>query len=615
MHSLEEKLPKLKCQLVEVGNSDQLRMEGKLSPVGFIQDRLRVPLRPFSTTIQEVDDLMQFELVYQHNWNSEPIRYPVLTLSPQLAIQAVSMTPVDETSWRLTWEAEKPLKNRRVMIKSMWQPWQTPIEREIPNEAKGEFILKGISLPASHYEVYFYVMNPWTERLTEPPDGIQPHLVDLCSAEERLDELGQPKVGHEEQFKAAIEKACIYGSLGDSEQRDQAVSEAAKHLRHLKDVKTLVGSIRWMQNKDIRSSFKSFFLKNLFNDQIVKTMLEKYRLNDPDLIEYLHMVSQVESIYLDSARILLAQVDDPVVMSACLKTLVRRNDQELVDIMLAMMEAERLSVDDALTYLLMVDDDIVNILAQFEDPDWAIFEWSHYREPLISKYMGVVFDEIPDKSLPIVKQAMLRAAWFEINQERMHAYLKDLIENDWDGAYQVLIDRHLAGILDDRYFIALLKLCPEKSIEMLTDETNWWGGHHPTIVEYLEEEFPHVIKALHPGLVLKTPFGIARIEKIIGPDGKSLEKAKLTDEHILLTMVEGEGLDEIRVRVDFEEMELTFEGVESIWRCECCQSFIHPDQNRLLAHHKQAHPGQNHIIQKVKTTRFFSRDDIQYLAD
>lgn len=80
-------------------------------------------------------------------------------------------------------------------------------------------------------------------------------------------------------------------------------------------------------------------------------------------------------------------------------------------------------------------------------------------------------------------------------------------------------------------------------------------------------------------------------------------------------MVEGEGLEEIKVTLDFTEMELDFWGKESVWRCECCQAFVHPDQNRLFAHHRQAHPGQNHKIQKVKATRFLSRDDIQYLTD
>lgn len=611
MHGLDKMANQLKLQLVEVGEGLQVLKESELSRLGFIRDRLRAPLKEFIDTVLETNTLMQFELVYQKDWHNEPIHYPVLTLSPQLEIQSVTLQPESEVSWRLSWAEDNPLKHRRVMIQSMWQPWQSPIEYEIPNEARGEFLIKVASLPPSHYAVYFYVMNPWAEPLTEPPEGVEPHLVALRSPEARLLELDYDGEDHDRHFQNAIERACIYDSLGEKEKRDESVSEAAKYLRNLEELKTLIGSIKWLQGKDISSSYKSFFIKNLFHPQIVQTMFSKYRPVDPALKEYLHMTAEVKSIHLSSARLLLETVDDPIVIAACLNELIRRKDKTLVNRIVSMADEERLSVDDAVTYLLKLEDERLRVLEQFEQ-----FEWSPYTERLIGDYLNVVFNELPDKSPPAVKHAMLRASYYTISEERIYEYLKDLIQNQYDEAYEAAIDRHQAGMIDDRYFLALVTISPEKSIEIMSDKTQWWGEYYPLFVEYLEENYPYAVKALHPGLVLNTPFGVAKIEKIIHSDGSSLEKAKLTDEHIIVEMVAGEGLEEIRVMLDFEEMELTFEDVEYFWRCGCCQAFMHPDQNKMSAHHRQAHPTQNHIIEKInKATWLFSKDDIQYIHD
>lgn len=613
MHGLDKMANQLKLQLVEVGEGVHVLAESELSRLGFIRDRLRAPLRLFSTTVQASNTLMQFDLVYQKDWQSEPIRYPVLTLSPKLAIQSVALQPEGEVSWRLSWTEEKPLKHRRVMIQSTWQPWQPPMEFSIPDEAKGELLINNVSLPPSQYAIYFYVMNPWSDPLTKPPEGIEPHLVALRSPEARLLELDYDGEDHDRQFQNAIERACIYDSLGENEKRDESVSEAAKHLRYVENVKTLIGSIKWLQGKEIAPTYKSFFSKNLFHPDIVETMLGKYRPTDPALFEYLHMTAEVKSIHLNSARRLLESVDDPIVIAACLNELIRKKDKTLVSRIVSMVEEERLSIDDGVTYLLKLSDDRMMVINEFEQ-----FEWSPHTEQLIKGFLHEVFDEISDndKSSEAMKSAMFRAAHFELSQERMHQYLAYLLRNEWnkDDVYELIIDRHLAGILGHKFLFSLMEIHPDESLRVLKDYVESFPEYEP-LIQYLEEAFPSASGLLTPGLSLNTPFGIARIEKIIHPDGSTLETAKYSDERFILVMVEGEGLDQIRVRVDFEEMELIFEGVESVWRCECCQSFIHPDQNRLLAHHKQAHPGQNHIIQKVKATRFFSRDDIQYLAD
>jgi|GEM_PF-1647135 len=613
MCGLEDIHEKLRCQLVDVGDGNQVLRESKVYPTGFSRDWLRVSLQPFLETINYYNTLLQFQLVYIKDWQTEPIRYPLLTLTPQLIVEDVRLEPVSETTWRLCWEADKPLKNRRVMLKSLWKPWQSPIEFKIPNENLGEFVLQEVGLPPSYYEVYFYVMNDWAPTLTEPPEGIDPHLVKLCSADQRLAELQNPTNGHDAEFRAAIEKACIYESLGDFNKRDVAVSEATKHLRFLNDLKTLVGSINWIQSKDITRSFKSFFLKNLFHPQIVETMLNKYNPEDPALHRYLQMTGEVNSIHLKSAKKLLDTSDDPVVLSACLNELVKRKDQDLLPTLITLMEKGSISKDDAVTYLLKLEDDPLQVLVKFEVPTW-----SPYTEMLLAAYLDSVFDEIPDKSSKTVRAAMYRAAYYEKSESRIHEYIKSLIISGWqeDDVYELLMDRHLAGMISDEYFRDLISIYPKKSLNVL-DETINDFPEYQTFMEYLEDKYPEARGILRPELNLKTPFGVARIEKIIDLEGNQLDQVLIKRDDFILLMVEGDGFSKIRAQIDFTKMEISFDGCDSAWRCGTCKAFVHPDRYKLEVHNREVHNRENQPYQslsfsKIKGKFNFTRDQIDF---
>ena len=107
------------------------------------------------------------------------------------------------------------------------------------------------------------------------------------------------------------------------------MSAAAIHLKHLHDVQTLVGALKWIrEKKDMYQPVKSFFYQFPFHQHLVKAMLDKYPQDDPNLVEYLHMITP--SVYSESAKILLEKVDDPLVTSTCVKTLLARKDDGLL---------------------------------------------------------------------------------------------------------------------------------------------------------------------------------------------------------------------------------------------------------------------------------------------
>jgi len=608
MCGLEDINEKLKCQLVEVSDGFQLLQEAKIYPTGFVRDWLRVSLRDFTTTIQETNALLQFQLVYKKDWQSDEVRYPLLTITPQLIVENVQLESIDDTIWRLSWKADKLLKNRRVMIKSLWKPWESPIELRIPNKNQCKFLFKEERLTPSYDEVYFYVMNDWVPTLTVPPEGIEPHLVKLCSADQRLTELQNPADGHDAEFRASIEKACIYDSLGDLNKRDEAVSEATKHLRYLQNLKTLVGSINWLQTKNITPSFKSFFIKNLFHPQIVETMLSKYNSEDPALQKYLRMTADVNSMHLVSAKRLLESSDDPVVMSACLNEMIKRKDKEYVTRITSLVKDGRLSKDDAVTYLLKIEDDHLWVLGEFER-----ILWSPFIEMVIAGYLDAIYDDIDDKSLDVVKGAMYRAASCEKSEARIHEYLMGLINIGWQEAdvYELLLDRHLAGMINDEYFLDLISIYPEKSL-MVLEETTETFPEYQTFIEYIEEKYPEARGIFRPGLDLGTPFGIAKIEKIIDLEGNELDEVLINQGGFILEMVEGKGLSKIRAQIDFENMEITFPGNDHAWRCNVCKSFVHPNQHRIHQHFQDKHPYESMAFGKVCCPIFFIIDDIKY---
>lgn len=609
MHGLESMVSKLKLQLVKVGIENRVLESSELTQLSFIHDRLRVPLRKFSTTILIENTLMQFELVYQKDRQSEPIRYPVLTLSPQMGVQDVELHPEGEVSWRLTWNEEKPLEHRRVMLQSLWQPWQPTIEIKIPNDAVGEALITDISLPPAQYAVYFYVLNPWSKPLTEPPQGIEPHLVALRSPEDRLRELAYDGDDHDIHFQSSIESACIYNLLDEKKKRDEAVSVAAKHLRYLKNIKPLIASIKWMQDKDIAPAYKSFLMTNMFHPEIVDTVLSKYRNTDPVLHEYLHMVGAPKSIHLTSARYLLEKIDDPMVISACVNELIRKKDGNLISTIVNLVEEERLEIEDAASYLLKLPDDRMNIIKELDG-----FSWSPPTEQLIMEYLHQVYEEIGDKSDEAVKSAMLRAAWYEISQERMYQYLDYLLRIQWDPdeIYELMIDRHLAGILGDPYLVKLLEIDPKKSISFLKKADDSFYEYQELLDDF-ERRFPQASGVVRTGLNIKAPFGDATINRIILQDGTSVQEARIGKIGLVLEVASGKGLDEVRAKIDFEEMQITFLGVESVWRCGCCKSFYHPDQNILQKHHFYEHSGEIRSMSKESPVIPFVEGDIQFV--
>lgn len=605
MHGLGEMSDQMRCQLVEADNEDKLLQLAEFHKTGFTPDWLRVSLLQFSNTIQALNTQVQFQLVYQKDRQSPLIRYALVEISPEMDVRDARLEQVSECDWKLSWEEDFPLKNRRVMLKSAWLPWAPTIEHKIPDENRGEYVFTNIALPPSSYEIYFYTKFKWESTALVPPENAACLKVDLISADERLAFLDKPQQGHDAQFRQLIEKACILDIAGNKQERDEVVSVAAKHLRHLQDVQTLVGTIKWMREKiDMYSPIKSFFNQYMFHPYLVKAMLGKYPQGDPNLLDYLHLIK--ENVYAESAKLLLEKVNDPIVIATCIKALLKHKDEDLLVLTVAMIKQGQISADSA-TELLTGDP---------KQSLWALeiiagLDQSVYLDNLLTAILPSFVEEETQTVPEWLEDLLLRALTVEKSRELILRYLKILVGLNRDEVWQVLIDMEKLGQVIHEEFIEFLKLNPEKALEVLRQHND--SGHYSDTLSNLEEEFPFAAGLLTPGMTLSTPFGEVQVVNIKLVDGTLAQSVKKADANFILRVTSGSGLDRVEVDLDFSKMTLQFQNERQIYCCSVCHNFYHPKQRKLNEHHRQTHPydAQAFILRHGSIP--FTMNDIQHI--
>ncbi|NLI08748.1 MAG: hypothetical protein GX457_16915 [Thermotogaceae bacterium] len=605
MHGLGEMIDRMTCQLVESDDENSVLQWSSFRKTGFKPDWLKVSLLQFSETIRTINSQVQFQLVYQKDTQSPLIRYALLEISPEMDVRDAKLEQVSECDWKLTWKEDLPLKNRRVLLKSAWQPWAPTIEEKIPDENRGEYTFRNIALPPSSYEIYFYTKFKWEAIAIVPPENAACLKVELISPTERLAFLDKPQQGHDAQFRQLIEKGCILDTMGESKERDEVVSSSAAHLRHLREIQTLIGTIKWMRDKvDMYPPIKSFFYQYTFHQYLVKAMLEKYPQGDPNLVEYLHMITP--SIYSESAKILLEQVDDPIVTSTCIKALLTRKDDGLLPLINSMISQRRISAESAAE--LLTGDPKQSL--------WALeiiagFEQSPSSDNLLTAILPSVVEEYTETVPEWLEDLLLRALPLEKSRDLILRYLKILVGLDRDEVWQVLIDMEKLEKITHKDFFEFLKIDPEKALEILRQQNH--SDRYSEDILKLEEEFPSAAGLLTPGMTLYTPFGEVQIVNIKLMDGTTTQSVKKADGNFILRVTADTGPEKIEVDLDFKQMTLQFRNENQIFCCSVCKNFYHPKQRKMNEHHRQTHPNEQQAFMLRRGAIQFSPDDIHHI--
>jgi len=601
MYGLGNLIHSIRLRLVDLGETETVTQEANFAHTDFTKDWLRAGLGQFRDSIMQINSLGQFELAYWSAENTiEPIRIPLLEISREIKVENVKLEQVDETSWKILWHEDQPLKNRRFLILPAWQPWQKPWEYKIPNEAIGEMTINGISLPPSRYHLYFYIKPTWDEPIESPPENLSPFVVDLCNPRERIKAIDVIGATANDKFKCLMEQAVIFDTMENPEKSGELLSEAAKHLFTLTNLNTLLGSLKWIQKHEIEPpAIKSFFIKSMFHLRILETVFGKYDINNPSVIEYLKFTGTFhDSVPANSAKLLLTKVDDPTVIYSCLHSLLKRKDNDLLSIIVKMMQQARLSRRDALEIL-------------YYDPLWAIekvteLEKGQYVDKLISDLLPKVAHLNHLKNDPRIIDWMVRAIPYEEDSQVVQAYIEHLFSNEYIARFEILVNAKLTEKVTDEFVKKMLALEPKTLITILAAHSE--NGENQKWVEWLKQFYPGTAGIIIPGAILKTPFGNAKVEFIEKINNRKIDQVHLGDQESTLTLFIDEGIDKIRIIINFREMNITIPGLSYVWKCKICE-FMHPTQ-RIVDKHTMSLHGKR-FLEQIPLPYPFSSDQIE----
>jgi len=610
MYGLSDQINQLRLQLMDQNKGDILLQEAKFTRTEFAKDWLRVGLSPFSDSIQHIHSSGVFELVYYPaDRTKSAVRAPLLVLNRELEITEVGLAHVDELSWKITWKEEYPLKNRRVMLLPAWQPWQTPWEYKIPDDARGELLLEGIGLPATRYHLYFYVRSSWEATLSDPPENINPFEIDFCSVEERIKALEDCGSSVNECFRNLLEQAVIYDSMGETSKTGMLVTQAAPYLFNLTNLELLLGSLKWIESSEnVLPQFKSFFRKKMYHLQVVKNVLKKYDQNHPAVRDYLQNTIRIKnSLPADSAKLILKKVDDPIAIQTCLNTLVDKKDDDLVTAVVDLMRSGKLSKRDAVDLL-------------DSQPLWALekleqFKSGPYVDALIAGLIDIVvnhfiligsYGEFKDEQrlMNWIKRAFPYIEDPEINNK----YLGFLFTHHHEDRYLLLVDHFQSGGISELNAKELLSIQPFESYQVLQSyqKPECWQEWS----DYLCNQHPSAFGVIQKGSLLQTPIGIAKVTCIEKAEQGEIEKAALDDSDLILNLVLEIDGDKLHIQINFKELTISVAGYKELSKCQHC-SFVHPIQENVMRHSGKKHGVYG--LEIISLPIFFDKDQINFI--
>ncbi len=218
LRGLQNISERISLLLINPDNPNEIIQEERVRTNPISADWLRIPLGPFRTTLSRYEQASQLELHFQYRAyrEEESVRLLLALFTRKLDIQNVGLQPIGELTWLLHWDEPNSLRNRRVLIGSVWQPWQPPFEFQIPDRAQGKFVIKNIGLFPSKYHIHFYTAPTFASPQTQMPASRFFEIV-ISTPEARLAEL-EAQTPHNpiHKFLISFEQACILTELGKS---------------------------------------------------------------------------------------------------------------------------------------------------------------------------------------------------------------------------------------------------------------------------------------------------------------------------------------------------------------------------------------------------------------
>ena len=181
--------------------------------------------------VLEMNDspLVRLDLVDTRNTvGHTELELPVLVLTREIKIRQLrteTYTSSEQHHVSVTWQEERQLRSRALILWSLFRPWQPPLVVNIPDEAHGdyEFVMSRKEHVEGTYRMQMVVIDPW---IAAPPPALPSamdtsgcHDFELSPALERLKQLEQgiknSSPSQMSHFSYYIEASIITQYLGE----------------------------------------------------------------------------------------------------------------------------------------------------------------------------------------------------------------------------------------------------------------------------------------------------------------------------------------------------------------------------------------------------------------
>lgn len=335
----------LHLNLVDSTNSQKILQKFTPETDRVNSDYLRFSL-PAESTLKAAAEssAFNFELMVLNSAGKYD-RLPLLSLTRTLKIYDVKLEHLGDADFELRWREPHPLRNRRVFLRPLWQPWNNGVEFTIPDDARGVFQITEMGLPYSRYEASFYIAPSWKDALTAPPETGDKFYFNTIDAMQYLGLLSeQVKKYPPKAFRCHFESVCIYAHQSAKEQMVLAINQCVDAITSA-PLSMVLAFYQWL-SRNFPAYQQDVRLKMLSPGLLNKLYLEQ-RSNDDFRQAYLGDVIQTKTLGPKSALVLLENEDDPLLVLHCLRILLKGHDQEGIKHIIKMIDEGGLSDQDA----------------------------------------------------------------------------------------------------------------------------------------------------------------------------------------------------------------------------------------------------------------------------
>lgn len=352
-------------------NSNSLQESEWRSPQSG-QRRQHLSLAEYNETLRHQVDCPVFAFTLLIHIGTAVVNLPLLYLSRSLEVTAVLMEWTASGIMRLHWEARHRLRNRRVQIWPVWQPWLEPCEFIIPDAAAPSVLAdepgSGVMdlpkpLPRGWYWVSFRTAPSWERQCApsiRPADAL---ITRDADPEWRLMELEDLAAAATKSsaFVSHLERACIFDGLGNCEMRTVEIQWLFEHLSDAHPAHLFV-YYRWLETCD--PATQRAVRMRMYAPSLLGPVLTDSQMAG---IRKLYLASFTATNYIrpESANLILENRQDPDLVSHAVSLLMKERQPEAVRYLLRRVTEGAFSEQDALAFLRIdVDFGLESLLQQ-----------------------------------------------------------------------------------------------------------------------------------------------------------------------------------------------------------------------------------------------------------